>query len=281
MIEYTYRVLRYVHDPAAGEMLNIGVILYAPSVSYLDTSLDTHYERLSKTFLGFNGENFRQVLHRFEMAVGRYREQQRNVLPLSEPPVSVEQITRHIWPDGELSFRFGPVLGGVTASPEEELSAIFERMVLSQYPREDKLRRTDEEVWAVYKKPLVEKAAVSVLQPKVIATSDFQLTFPYAFKNEKWHVLQPLSLDYARPEGIQRKAAQWLGNGTALKEQDELTRVYLLLGRPQLQSHKASYEKAKHLLDKIPISHEILEENEALDFARTLVQYMRQHKILT
>jgi hypothetical protein len=279
-VAFTYRILRYIHDPAAGETLNIGVILYAPTTSYVDAMIDTHYERLSNTFSGFNGENFRQVLRRFEVAVDRFRETRINVLPLLAHPDSVDQITRQIWPDEDLSFRFGPTLGGITESPEDELGEIFERMVLSQYPRDEKPHRTDDEVWTVYRRPLAEKAVTSALRPKAISTKDFQIVFDYAFSNRHWHALQPISLDVVRAESIQRKAAQWLGNCTALQGNTELTQLYLLLGEPHLHAHKAAYEKAKNILHRIPLKHEIVEEKDASSFADDLRSYMRQHSVL-
>jgi hypothetical protein len=153
-------------------------------------------------------------------------------------------------------------------------------MVLSQYPREDKISRTDDEIWTVYKRPLAEKAVVSVLRPKTISTTDFKISFEYAFRNGHWHALQPLSLDFARPESIQRKAATWLGNCTAIKGSDELSKVYLLLGAPQLQAYKSAYEKAKSVLNKIPIKHEIIEETGASQFAEQLRGYMKKHTVL-
>jgi hypothetical protein len=277
---FTYRVLRYMHDPAAGETLNIGVILFSPATAYLGVTVDTHYERLSNAFSGFNGENFRQVLRRLETAVNRFRQTRLNVLPLVRPPESVDEITRQIWPDEDLTFRMGPTLAGVTEAPEDELYDIFERLVSSQYLRDDKQRRTDDDVWNVYKRPLAEKALTPVLRPKGISTRDLQITFEYAFQNDNWHVLQPISLDVARTESMQRKAAQWLGYCTELKDSKELSQVYLLLGEPQLQAHRASYQKAKNILNKIPLKHEIVEERDAEKFAENLRKYMRQHAII-
>jgi hypothetical protein len=280
-VSFTYRVVRYVHDPAAGETLNIGVILYAPDAGYLDARMDTRYERLSRTFARFEGEQYRTILRRFNLSVERFRERELQPLLFSAPAKTVSDLTRQIWPDEDLSFRMGPVLAGVTEYPEEELVAIFERMVLSQYLHDERQRRTDEEVWSLYKKPLAERAVVSVLKPKTIATADFHLTFEHAFKNERWHALQPLSLDYANSESIQRKAAQWLGNGTALMGQNELSTVYLLLGKPQLESHRPAYEKAKNLLHKMPLNHDIIEEDSAQDFASHIEKYIRVHEIGT
>jgi hypothetical protein len=278
---FTYRILRYVHDPVAGETLNIGVILFAPGAPYLGVVVDTHYERLSKTFSGFDGENFRQILRRLEVAVSRFRQTNLDVLPLTRLPETVDQITRQIWPDEDLSFTMGPTLAGVAEEhPEEELCDIFDRFVLSQYPRDEKQRRTDEEVWNVYKRPLADRALTPMLRPKGISTRDFQITFDYAFRNDNWHVLQPISLDVVRPESMQRKAAQWLGYCTELRSSQDLARVYLLLGEPQLRAHKTAYEKAKNILNKIPVKHEIVEERDAEQFADHLRTYMKRHAIL-
>jgi hypothetical protein len=280
MISYTYSILRYVHDPAAGETLNVGVVLYSPAAQYLEAMVDTRYERLSRTFANFDGEQYRQALRRFEVAIDRLREQELGSLPLAEVPQSISDFTHRVWPDQDLSFRLGPVFAGVADRADEELVAIFDRMILSQYPRDEKERRTDEDVWSVYKRPLQEEAIIHALQPKTIQTPDFNLTFEYAFQNKNWHALQPMSLDYSRAESIQRKAAQWLGNCTALEGQDELRTVYFLLGEPQLQSHRLAYEKAKSLLHKAPLTHEIIEEDAAGDFAVHLRNYMRDHGIL-
>ena len=52
---YCYSVLGYCHDPAVGEMLNIGVVLYAPGNGFFRAKIDPHYTRLSNTFVGFDG----------------------------------------------------------------------------------------------------------------------------------------------------------------------------------------------------------------------------------
>ena len=172
-------------------------------------------------------------------------------------------------------------LQGLRSPEGQSYRRLFvDRLVLSQYPRDKKDRRTDEEVWNVYKRPLADKALTPILRPKEISTRDFQITFDYAFKNDNWHVLQPISLDVVRSESIQRKAAQWLGYCMELGNSKELGQLYLLLGEPQLQAHSAAYAKAKNILNKIPLKHEIVEERDAEAFAEELRTYMKQHAIL-
>ena len=65
-ISYTYSVVRYLHDPATGETLNVGVVLWAPSVRCLAARFEHRYERLSNTFVDFKGEHYKRALRQFE-----------------------------------------------------------------------------------------------------------------------------------------------------------------------------------------------------------------------
>ena len=137
-IPYTFRVIRYVHDPSVGEMLNIGVLLYAPDAAYLGFKFVSEplSSRLSNTFVNFDGENFRRYISRMEFALQRVGESVQPGLGLCEPPRTLDAITRLVFLDTEGSFQPGPVLAGITDDPAAELEIIFERMVTSQYKRE-------------------------------------------------------------------------------------------------------------------------------------------------
>jgi hypothetical protein len=143
-ISYTFRVIRYVHDPAVGEMLNVGVLLYAPAAHYLGFKFEALYGRLSNTFVNFDGDNYRRYISRMEAALRRVEERTQPSLDLYEPPGSLEAVTRLVFPDTGGSFQPGPVLAGITDDPEMETEIIFERMVASQYRKEPKTRRTNE-----------------------------------------------------------------------------------------------------------------------------------------
>ena len=279
---YTYSVIKYLHDPVAGETLNIGVIMCAPEVGFIQAKLESHYERSSETFRNFDGEHYRQILRRFTAGINALRERltARTLFDLIENPMSTaKEWGEIIWPDTGLSFQFSSVLAGVTENPTATLDSIFYRMVTSQDPVRTSETRTDDDVWALYQPVLAQKKITRYLRSTTIRTSKVEVRFEHAFRNEKWHLLQPLSMDYVRKELIQHKAARWLGNGIGLEESPEISRLYLLLGPPQLESHKPAYERAKNLLHSIPISHEFIEEDAAKDFASEIYSYIRAHGI--
>lgn len=276
-IPFTFQVLKYSHDPAAGELLNIGAILYCPQLSFLGLQVERRFERLSKTFADFDGESYRYVVRRLESIVDRLREEYSQTL-LRAAPSKISQITEEIWPDTDLSIKLGPMLSGVTDNPEQSLDEIFDRMVTSQYGKQEKPTRSDEEVWTIYKKPLLDRNLASALRPKSISTPEFEIQFDYTFKNERWHVLQPVSLDLARPDTLQKKAVTWLGNATALHGQQEIGKLFLLLGKPQHRFLRPAYEKAKNLLHRMPLQHDIFEEDEAESFADEFLRFVRDHR---
>lgn len=276
-IPYTYSIIRYVHDPAAGETLNVGILLYAPTASWLGVRVESRYERLSKTFRDFEGEHFRETLRRFEGGVSSLREKVLSGLQgIEARPGDVAAVAAQIWPDQDLSFRIGPSLAGIADDLEDAIDHLFNRMVLSQYPADIGQRRTDEDVWSVYSRPLERARVVGAFREKEFKSSDFEIKFEHAFKNHQWHVLQPVSFDYKTSESIQKRAVSLLGSGTALDGQPELGTIYFLLGRPRTAAHSAAFTRAKNLLNKVPVKHDLVEEDDAKDFAKHLADKMKK-----
>jgi hypothetical protein len=278
-ISYSYAVVQYLHDAAVGERLNVGVVMVAPAARWFGFTFDEHYKRLSTTFRDFDGARYKGTVERFNRALYDIKHSLEG-LPLVQGGafVDVADLMRHAWPDQGLSFRIGETFAGVTDNLESTLAHLFERMVTSQYPGSEEARRNKEQVWQVFRKPLEEVRATRPLREKSFKSSDFELTFKHAYQNHKWHVLEPISFDYKNKDNIQRVAMQWLGHGVALKEQADLGTLYLLLGAPEAR-HRAAYHKAKDLLHKIELQKELIEENEAKDFARHLAKSMREQGV--
>lgn len=277
--KYTFTVIRYVHDNAAGEALNVGVLVCAAESAYIDARFELRFERLSRTFAGFDGDSYRQALARFLDAVKRLR---MSLTPSTLPEMRLRDasgVVRYIWPDSGLSFQAGPSVAGVTRQPLGKiLSELFDRMVSSQMPgRGDLERRSDDEVWAFYQASLRRAKISHLLAPRTFTGPEFEMKFDHAFQNKLWHIVQPVTMDFQKAESLQDKATKWLGNATALKGHPQLGRLHLLLGEPRLEAHRPAYEKAKSLLKKMPVNHEIIEERDADAFAENLASFMREH----
>ena len=282
-VPYTYCVLRYVHDAAAGESLNIGVVLLAPKSRYVGAMIDPTYRRLSEAFAEFDGEQYRRVVRRFHAAVKRVQTLWTNPMgEMFDAPTDAQALVSQIWEDAGLSYQYSAIKSGLTQNPETTLQDTYERMVVPR-PQKAKLEtRSDDDVWnSVYKTPLRQSQAAAAFKPLTLTTNAIELKCEYTFQNDRIHIVQPMTFDYAREDSISAKAAKWVGNATALYGHEELGTMYILLGKPQMQRHMEAYNRAKNMLDRIPIDHVLVEEDEAEKFAEDLSHFMREHGVIT
>jgi hypothetical protein len=277
---YTYCPVKYVHNPTTGEMLNIGVLLFSAESKQIIGKFDYHFGRLSSTFANFNGNHYRFVITGLEYAISKLNKKFEPLLFQGETFKNIKEIISSLVPDLGLSIQFGTIMAGITNDLENEAEYIFQRMVTSQYPQKEKKSRTDEEVWSAFNKPLSKTKVSIYLKPKHFVSEEYDLKFNYTFKNEKTHILDPITMDFAQAEFIQDKAIRVLGQATTLEGNNEIGKLYLLLGEPRISSHKNAYIKAKNLLNKIPLKKEFVEEREAEDFAKELELEMKKHGII-
>lgn len=278
---YTYCLVKYVHNPAAGEMLNIGVLLFSEESKQIVGKFEIYFDRLSSAFANFDGDHYRFVIRNLEYSISQLNERFKPSLFETEFK-DIKGIFRSLVPDLGLSIQFGNVLAGITNNLENEAEHIFYRLITSQTPQKEKEKksRSDEEVWNVFSKPLAERSVTKYLKPKEFKSSNLpDVKFERTIKNEKYHVLDPVTMDYAQADYIKTRAEKILGQASALEGHPEIGTLYLLLGAPKNASHKDTFIKAKNLLNKIPIKKELIEENEAEDFAEEITSYMKKHGV--
>ena len=279
---YEYCVVRYSHDPAAGESLNLGVVLYSRDAAFLQARLQTRYARLSAAFPAFDGEQHVKVLDRLERGIESGRGQvaqatDPDALPLLDVPESLSSIVNPLWEDQGLSYRLGPSLCGASDDLEDALNALFDRFVLSQSEPPKRIKREDRDVWnGTYHEALRRRHVTDYLEEHTFQIGDFD----YTFKNGTWHALKPVTLDYAEKSGIRERVDRVLGEAKALSTRRDLGMLYLLLGKPTDQEHMAAYQNARKLLDSVDIAHRIVEEDQAEQFGEELAESMRTYGII-
>src|SRR5260370_12374151 len=103
---FTYTILRYVHDVATGEFVNMGLALYAPEAKYVSAICSPRYGRLSKMFLDVNGEHLRSLMRYIQGRFEEYSTKLNGELPLDGRPKSVMEIATNILPKDDSSFHW-------------------------------------------------------------------------------------------------------------------------------------------------------------------------------
>ena len=273
---FTYTVLRYVHDIATGEFVNMGVALYAPEARYVSAICNSRYGRLSKMFLEVNGDNLRSLMRyiqaRFEEHAGKLKSE----LALDKPR-SVMEIAVSILPRDDSSLQWSEPNGGFTEDPAATLEQLYTRLVEKYEQRAPLPSRTDDEVWRAYRKELETKQVLARLQPKRIVAKDYDHEFDHAWKNGFWNLFQPVSLDLQDADSILDKANRWLGRATNLKDSDDKFRLWMLIGEPRIEKLKPAYAKALNILNKMPVQKRFVTEQEAQKFSEQLADEMAKH----
>ena len=281
--EYSYATIRYRQDLATGEVLNVGVVVFSSETNEVGVRFPATYSRLSEAFADFDGTAHRALMTRLQERLRglahRSGDYTFTLFNRREEQPDVGTFMRATWPDQGMAYFMGPVAFGVTENLEEELEYLYDRFVRSQYEREEKQGRVDDEkFWKEFQKVLVPKGIVGALKPIVLGKAEVK--FEHAWKNEKWHVIEPVSLDYAEASGLKQRALLTVGQATAIRDDSELGLFTVVVGKPHRLASKKSYQEALSLLRDLPVKHHVVEEEDAEAFAEKLEAEMKEHKIL-
>lgn len=268
---YTYRVLRYLHDPATGEGLNVGVVVHAPGARWLEARFNLNAGRLKHAFPGLDAEIHRSLMRclktRFDAAAIACAQE----LPFPERPADLNGWIGTILREDDSSLQWCAEGGGITCDPARELRDLYERMVLRHQARAARHGREDADVWNLYRAPLQRSGAADRLTRHAVKTELDEMTFDHAWKNGRWHCLQPLSLDMIEPENIRNKGHRLLGEVAGVRDALNEHTLYLLLGEPKEGAARKAAERTLNLLHaRLEVRYELVRESEVEAFGRRL-----------
>jgi len=275
---YSYTVLRYVHDIASGEFVNVGVALYAPASRYVSALCRTSCGRLAKVFPGVDRDSFKGLMRYVQSRFEEMESQLRNELPLNGNPESVKELAMAVLPVDDSSLQWSPVGGGITEDPAQTLESLFERMVGRYDEHHENPRLSDDDVWRRYKRRLEPKHVLKHLKPVKIGVADDEFQFNYSWKNGVWNCLEPVSFDLSAEESIREKAHKWLGQISSIKDSRERFKLYMLVGEPQQEELRRSFDSALSILGKMPVENEIVLEARADEFSEKFAAEIAEHE---
>jgi len=277
---YQYTVLRYVHDIATGEFVNVGVVLYAPGQKFASAVCRPTFGRVSNVFPGLDGDAFKRLMRLVQAHIEELGARLADELPLNGMPDSVMTLANDLLPADDSSLQWSPPGGGVTSDPSKTLDQLFRRLVTHYDEKVERARRTDDDVWKTYKRTLESRQVLKHLQTKKIIAADDEIEFPYAWKNGLWHCLEPLSFDYTNADSIRDRAYKLLGRMVSVKESNEKFKLYLLLGEPQNENLRPAFERTlKNLTRSLPVEHQLVRESAAPEFMESFAAQIDEHAV--
>jgi hypothetical protein len=274
---YTYVLLRYRHDPLAGEFANVGVVLHAPRGRFLAAKLRaTAGPRLTRMFPAMSVRAFRTGLQSIERGIAKLASRDGGDLLSTLGDASM--LARRVLPVDDSSFVWDPVGSGLSVDPAQTLAKLYERFVTQFDARPKGSAHDDATVWRPVHDLLVARDIADRLSPKTISSAADQVEFEHAWKNGAWHVYQPLSFDLSTDDHIRDKAAKWAGHLLGLSGADEDFRPHFIVGPPSSSAMRDAYERALDLLRLPEAGAEVVEVSEAAGLVDRIAEAVRAHE---
>lgn len=275
---YSYVVLRYVHDIAAAEFVNVGVVLMTAEADFVGAKFKTTYSRIKRTFPTLDGEAYRKQIRRLQTAFDRISKKDlaRDASVALPKRTSMMELAESVLRQDDSSLQWSPVGSGLSAAPDVTLNSLYHRFVTKYDDEVTSGQRKDEDVWKCFRTELEKRNVLGYLDEKVIAVADDSVKFAHAWKNGSWHCYEPLSFDLASDSSIKEKAHRWLGQVSSLQDAAEKFKVFFLVGKPTDASLGAAYDQAVSILRKTPLS-EVVEEDQAEKFSEQVAAKIMPH----
>jgi hypothetical protein len=275
-VAYSFSVLRYVHDPVAQEFINIGVAVFSPQAKYLRAICTASYGRIANMFQKIDGPRFRQLSRYVQDQICAAGQEYESALPF-ESGATIEHLLARVLPPDDSAMQFSKAGVGLSSDLDRTLHELFQRHVEQYAASGESPRRTDEDIWRVFREPLDRSLVTPRLKTKRIVAPDYEYEFQHSWQNEIWHVYEPVSFDLVEGPSMLEKANRWVGRATSLVDSADPHRIHLLLGEPQDERLRSSFVKAQNILHKMPGKKEFIRESEADSFAQELAREVQGH----
>lgn len=272
---YTYVLLRYRHDPIAGECVNVGVVLHSADARFLGARVRKTLGRLGKMFPGIGKAELTSSLSAIERAVNKLAPPK---LPgiFDDESTDAARLAARALPQDDSSYIWGELCSGVTDDPASTLNKLYHRFV-TKYDEDQTFRRDDAAVWQPVRERLAQHNVLDRLVPKTVISPVDEIQFGHAWKNGAWHCYQPLSFDLASRESILDKAARWSGHMLGASKASEQIKPYFIVGAPADQLLVSDYHRAIELLRASPLQPSVFEEADVDELVDEIVSEIKGH----
>jgi hypothetical protein len=254
-----YSILQYVPDLERAEGANIGVVLFCPEKGFLKAQTATSNDRVRR-FFGPE-ENIELDLDRINAFKATFEER------------LAAEAARMRTPDDFLRFinsRANQLLLTdprpiKVFNPDVDLSTLFDTLVGGRRRRAQKrVPSTKEEIIQRFSDLLVQRHIADKVQRYVKVESpllDRTLVFPFAYQNNDFHVIEPVSFEATKESNINR-ACQLAVEGNDLLQQPVPIRLNVLASfKPD---HAEGIKQVRGVLERYQVKLHTAEELDLL-----------------
>lgn len=214
MISYHFAILRYVHDAATEEFVNIGVVMWIPERSKLLFRINERVGRLSKFFKNIDTPSYRQMMSNLKRAADLKWASDNVTTPylfknIADRPI---EIFHAIVREDASCFQWSRLMSGISQDAERRFEELFEEFVTFHDSPVTHQRRSDKEIWKYVRQMLRRHHLEESVQYGVkMEGRSYHYSFRMGWNNGIPQVLEPISFALKDSTRIVDKANTWHG----------------------------------------------------------------------
>ena len=276
MTRYQYSLVKYVHNAASGECVNVGLVLYAPDDSRLRVQFNARYSRISKFFQGaFDGGHYRSMVRHLESEFSKLaielNRQSGLFGMMREAPNHLESVLGSVLPIDSTTFQWGPIYGGLVEDVDGRFDSLYDEFVVRHEKHSLRESREEYQIWSDFEKRLISRALSPAVQPQMIETPEYKYEFKGSFTNGRLNVLEPISFDLIDPTSIVEKANTWVGRLTTLRQSTDFL-FNGILAPPVFKGRASEFERAVRILRSHQAVKHLIVEGDERDESEALLR---------
>lgn len=275
---YTYCLLKYKHSPFLDESINIGVLIYFNESQKFSFKYSKNLSRVNRIYNNVPEKTIKEYLRQIDNRFKKYESFDEILFPLNDSNLQ-EFLSYNILPRDASVLQFT----NFKTNEQEYDNNFIEQVIFEQYFIEDikAPNNTQQEpiiISNLYKElrkqgfdELVNKSRVQ--RDYTLKTNTGNFNFDFAWKNGVWNLVKPVGFDVKNSDYIIQKARNNLGEFTDLvSEVNSQYKCAIIVGKPSNSSLFDSYKKALSILEKVPKTVKIIEENNIKTYTQEILE---------
>ncbi len=265
-----YALLRYQHSLSAGELVNIGLVLWVPSSSSLFVEIPLRHNRLSKFISNFDGTGFRSLLKELRDRSKLKVTELKGIPDLfnTKPPDFADILFFYV-PRDHNCLAWSDIMGGICKDPAERALQLRIEFLDRHEIRSHRERRDEKALETDLMRHFEQAGISNAVRPIELRGAVIKHDFKFGWMNGRQNVIEPISLDYQDAKDMTEKAQAQAGKLFDLNlEQRDLGIVLLVSdGGDDQPKH---YKQACDLLSRAPLVRKVIQESELREFIQVI-----------
>jgi hypothetical protein len=286
---FSYSVLKYRHSILLNEILNVGLLFYFPEDKRILFSFPTKLNRISHLYQNINIATIKTVQAIFTSHCSRLnREWDFTANSLFKDVIEVERpfkklINEIFLVEDASSLYFEDIKTGINVGLKETIS-YYEKEYFSCYedilinPNKKDEKYIEHKLKSTLRQTLKDNqfSVYDISIDKNIKTGLVSERFKYGWKNGGDKLISLIGFDLVEAESIQKKAYEWYGKLSFLKDyaKENNTEFHLLTSKPTSKKLFKSYDSALNVINAAEAPSKIYEDSEIEKYSEYLADHI-------